>query len=38
MKFEGESVVRVGVLRLHGCFAARSGHSAQDDNVRYWMP
>ena len=38
MKFEGESVKRVGVLRLRGCFALRGGHSAQDDHVWYWMP
>ena len=34
MKFRGESVKQVGVLRLRGCFAARSGHSAQDDKGR----
>jgi hypothetical protein len=34
MKFRGESAKQVGVLRLRGCFAARSGHSAQDDKVQ----
>jgi hypothetical protein len=34
MNFEGESVEQVGVLRLRGCFAARSCHSAQDDNIQ----
>lgn len=41
MKFRGESVKQVGVLRLRGCFATRSGHSAQDDKVqddKVWMP
>jgi hypothetical protein len=34
VRFRGESVKRAGVLRLRGCFAMRSGHSAQDDNSR----
>lgn len=34
MKFERKSVGHVEVLRLRGCFGARSGHSAQDDNVQ----
>ncbi len=34
MKFLGESAKQVGVLRLRGYFAARSGHSAQDDSVQ----
>ena len=39
MKFCGECVEREGVLRLRSCFAARSGHFAQDDNVElYQMP
>ncbi len=24
----------IGVLRLRGCFASRSSHSAQDDNLK----
>jgi hypothetical protein len=38
MKFKGECVERVEVLRRRGCFALRSGYSAQDDNVQNWMP
>lgn len=34
MKFRGESAKQVVVLRLRGCFAARSGHSTQDDKVQ----
>jgi hypothetical protein len=34
MKSDGDSVERVGVLRLRGRFAARSSHSAQDDSFR----
>ncbi len=34
IKLRGESARQVGVLRLRGCFAARSGHSAQDDSVQ----
>jgi hypothetical protein len=30
----GRSLEHIGVLRLHGRFAARSSHSAQDDNVQ----
>jgi hypothetical protein len=34
MNFDGESVERVGVLRLRRPFAARSTHSAQDDKLQ----
>jgi hypothetical protein len=34
MKCDGDSVEHIGVLRLSGPFAARSGHSAQDDSFR----
>jgi hypothetical protein len=37
MNFDGESVERVGVLRLRGCFAARSSHSGQDDNFQVFV-
>ncbi len=34
MRFDGRSLEHIGVLRLHGRFAARNSHSAQDDNVQ----
>jgi len=38
MRFDGRSpgahLEHIGVLRLHGRFASRSSHSAQDDNVQ----
>jgi hypothetical protein len=34
MRFQREYVKGVGVLRLRGCFAMRSGLSAQDDTLR----
>ena len=34
IKFRCESAKQAGVLRLRGCFAARSGRSAQDDKVQ----
>jgi hypothetical protein len=36
VKFHGESAKQIGVLRLRGCFAARSSHFAQDDNVQFF--
>ena len=33
VELKGEELI--GVLRLRGCFATRSGHSAQDDNLRF---
>ncbi len=34
IKFHGERAKQIGVLRLRGCFASRSIHSAQDDTVQ----
>jgi hypothetical protein len=37
MKFDGESVERVGFLRLRGRLALRSRHSAQNDNFQVFV-
>ena len=34
IKLHGDGAKQVGVLRLRGCFAARSSHFAQDDRVQ----